>query len=490
MKISANYITHSSIGIWSKKQVLSYISIILLMTILALLQGDSRAVYVFIAIQAIGVLASREKTGSISVFSIITICYFFAFPFTELVPSLSSNLLRSIWVNDLRYGLDWAYLGFSSMLLGYLTGSSIRTTSNKKISSFERQVKVVKVLGLISIAAWFYQFYTLGLRVVFISDGAGPTDLGKSTLLQIIHLMRELRYPYMAAFVLLSLRKNTDTFLKAIFVIISIQLVLDTVTLGSKGVLVNALVAGTVALLVGRVVFELKHYFYGLIVLATIWLSFLVITEYRQIIIGNYFNKSSSLNITVQLDAASNALSNVALKLTNGRNENARLATEDLFSRLGASTQGFSNLLSQTKRISPMEYPLGTILVPVHALIPRSVFPNKPIFFGSGRNASEYYGKTFGGISVTLPGSFYYNLGYPGIIVGMFFVGAFVSVLNKKCNNSNGTILPLVILTSAVVQLADVGTTFQDMATNLVRLMVLIKILEYFVSLKMNKRMA
>lgn len=65
--------------------------------------------------------------------------------------------------------------------------------------------------------------------------------------------------------------------------------------------------------------------------------------------------------------------------------------------------------------------------VPLWSLIPRALWPDKPLVGGGGQVVSEFTGLTFaGGTSVGAgnPFEFYINFGWPGVIIGFLLLGA------------------------------------------------------------------
>ena len=131
-----------------------------------------------------------------------------------------------------------------------------------------------------------------------------------------------------------------------------------------------------------------------------------------------------------------------------------------------------------TGRDPPYENALESFLVPVYSIAPRALIPEKPEFFHSGRNAREYYGWSYGGMSVTLLGSLYFAWGYVGIILGMAFIGGLLAYLVKQVRFSS-IYSPnwLILFVTLFVLLMDVGVIFQAITTNIIRVTLVLWLL-------------
>ncbi|RJR31822.1 MAG: hypothetical protein C4576_31295 [Desulfobacteraceae bacterium] len=76
-----------------------------------------------------------------------------------------------------------------------------------------------------------------------------------------------------------------------------------------------------------------------------------------------------------------------------------------------------------------------------YAFIPRAIWPSKPViaqgqWFAQKLGLGSFLSGSTGfsnSINMTLPGELYLNFGWPGVVVGCFVVGGFVSVLWRLC---------------------------------------------------------
>jgi hypothetical protein len=152
--------------------------------------------------------------------------------------------------------------------------------------------------------------------------------------------------------------------------------------------------------------------------------------------------------------------------------------SEDIFNRL-ALIASFSSVLQVTNGIPPYENAVDSFLIPIYTITPRSFFPDKVQFFGSAELASQYFGWKFGGISVSLLGSFYWAWGYIGILLGMMSMGAVLAYIfgNAKNNNKNN-ILFQALFVPITLLLMDTGKTFQEIYFELIRITIIFIIIE------------
>lgn len=83
-------------------------------------------------------------------------------------------------------------------------------------------------------------------------------------------------------------------------------------------------------------------------------------------------------------------------------------------------------------------YTLGQFIFPFIFMIPRRILVSKPVELGrivatTFQNFSENIN---GGFAATPMGEFYYDFGFLGIILGMFFIGVILSVSQKMLSNN------------------------------------------------------
>jgi hypothetical protein len=137
---------------------------------------------------------------------------------------------------------------------------------------------------------------------------------------------------------------------------------------------------------------------------------------------------------------------------------------------------------------SPYENAYASLITPVFSVLPRFLLPNKVHFFDSGDFATKMVGWSHGGISITTPGSFFWAWGTQGIIAGMAGIGITFAWLRSRIREDNSqTIIWRTIMILAVVDLLDVGITFQAVIITATRTLILLQLLRWGVRKSMSK---
>jgi hypothetical protein len=136
---------------------------------------------------------------------------------------------------------------------------------------------------------------------------------------------------------------------------------------------------------------------------------------------------------------------------------------------------------------SPYENAYASLIAPAFAVLPRALIPEKVSFFGSG-DFAKLVGWSHGGISITTPGSFFWAWGTLGIIAGMAGIGITFAWLRSRIREDNSqTIIWRTIMILAVVDLLDVGITFQAAIITATRTLILLQLLRWGVRKSMSK---
>lgn len=81
----------------------------------------------------------------------------------------------------------------------------------------------------------------------------------------------------------------------------------------------------------------------------------------------------------------------------------------------------------------------STLFEALLALVPRAVWPDKPVSAGSGDLVSRFTGWRFGedtSVGIGQVMEFYVNFGTPGVVVGFFVLGAFMTWLDRRARQS------------------------------------------------------
>lgn len=103
------------------------------------------------------------------------------------------------------------------------------------------------------------------------------------------------------------------------------------------------------------------------------------------------------------------------------------------------SSSTFDSLYFFWKVVKELDitYSMGQFIFPLIFWIPRSVFITKPTELGRivAIVFRKFNNSIVGGFAVSPMAEFYYDLGYIGIILGMFFIGFIISIIQKVINN-------------------------------------------------------
>lgn len=156
-------------------------------------------------------------------------------------------------------------------------------------------------------------------------------------------------------------------------------------------------------------------------------------------------------------------------------------ASPDLLARFSHVTN-----LGLVFKVSGQESPkygfMETFFTPIYALVPRDLMPSKLVFFNSGDMAGMM-GWSFGGLSITYPGSIYWSLGYAGIVPLCFVTGWLVFGIHNASISGRFRALARFALLPLILLVLDVGAEFHSTVINLVRYFVFGALLMLLVNL-------
>jgi len=278
-------------------------------------------------------------------------------------------------------------------------------------------------------------------------------------------------------------RSSRDKTLKILFYIILFIHILFCIGGGSKLYIISLLLCFTFAGSFTKTKITIKLFFTAVIIVGLIYITFLVIGNYRFIAKKAYTYQTETdiiSSIKSQGDMFFQAIERSIEKSATFDEYEETTITNNIFSRLcyiGSITQ----LFSITRGNPPYEHAIETILVPLFSLLPRDIY-NKPEFFHSGLFA-KLLGWDFGGYSVTLIGSLYWAWGYIGILFGMFIVGiifANIAVKSRYPSLYGARNKVLFILLS--LALINPGHIFQSITTELIRMWVFLHSLCFLIT--------
>jgi hypothetical protein len=430
--------------------------------------------FLLVAFVLLGI--SRRGGFFLSAAMLVIVAYVFAYPLEVLFDDFYSGP-RPISLESLEYGTLWALRGFCAFAIGYTLVLSLPRNPKAEISGDAEWVRgrisytvyILTAIGWLVALSWALSVALFGISLTFVEGDSVSVESAAGTLQQALGLVGSLRQPFLLGFLILYYWRMTDRHLSLLFWILVGISVVEIVTIGSKASIIRGVV---IVLLAGSVLpirLNLRQAAIGAGALLVFYGAFLIITEYRALILAEHYAGRNVFDIAVQTEAFGQALMASAPFVDANEGRETEVKAKDVFSRLGHGTT-FSDLLEHTGRMSPYEHAWESVLAPVYAVVPRFLLPDKPEFFSSGSNASEYYGWKYGGISVTLLGSFYYAWGYAGIVLGMACIGGWLAFVETKARRRR-ILSPhwLILLVITVFMLLDVGVTFQPILINLVR---------------------
>lgn len=434
------------------------------------------AAWLFLVVAFILVGVSRRSEYFLSAAMLVIVAYVLAYPLEMLFYDFYSAR-QWIRLEDLEFSTLWALRGFCAFAVGYSIVLVLFPSPKKDIrhdiawlrGRISYTIYLLTAIGWLVAVSWALSVALFGISLTFVEGEGVAAESAAGTLQQLLSLIGTLRQPFLLGFLVLYYWGMTDRHLTLLFWALVGITVVEIVTIGSKASVIRGVV---IVLLAGAVLpirLNLRQAATGAAALLAFYAAFLVITEYRARILDDYNAGLNVFDITVQAEAFGEALM-ASVPFSDAREtRETEVKAIDVFSRLGHATT-FSDLLEHTGRVPPYEHIWESFLAPVYAIVPRVLLPDKPEFFHSGRNASEYYGWRYGGISVTLLGSLYFAWGYVGIIFGMSSMGGWLAFVEARARRGN-ILSPhwMVLLVITVLMLMDVGVTFQPILTDLVR---------------------
>lgn len=471
-----------------KRTIYTYLLAALVLFSALDLNGYLSAVLFFVIA---GLLWLVDKSSKVLIppVAFVIVAYAMGFPMMIIWPDLYSMLLSQVSPYVLEYAMLWAVRGFGAFAFGYVLvgyfGKGMRIRSWQGGGFYIGRIcylhYVLTSIGWLAMMSWVASVIFFGISLAFIEGKGVGIDTGAGTLQQILTLLANLRYPFFFGFLLLRFWKQTDRHLSFLFIGLLLISSVEIITVGSKGSIIRVMVVVLLALTFLPVKLNLKQIIAGALAIIAVYGSFAVITEYRSIMQKELHSGGDVFNFSVQAEAFRAAMVASLPFSESASDRRTVVSQEDVLSRFGAGMLSFANLMKFTGRHPPYEHAWESFLVPIYSIAPRALIPEKPEFFNSGRNAREFYGWAYGGISVTLLGSLYFAWGYAGIIFGMAFLGGLLAYMVRQVRlfglYSTHWLILLVVL---MVPILDVGETFQALTTGIIRVAVILWLLHIF----------
>ncbi len=441
--------------------------------------GGVQAAVLLICISSALWLFVKQDNVVIPAVVFVAVAYILGYSMPMLFPSLYPSLWNKVSSSALEYGMLWSVRGFGAFALGFALVEYHKKRSSRQGWIGETLVKnyscytffILTSIGYISLIAWFVTVTLFGVSLVFMEGDVVDANTAGGTLLQMLTLLINLRYPFFVGYLILYNCKQTNSKLFFLFVALICVSVFEIIVIGSKGSIIRLMMMGVLAHSFLHIKLNFKQIVRILLMLIAVYGSFSVITEYRSIMHAEYKLGKNVLDFEVQLESFKSAFL-LSLPFSESFEERqTKVDSSTTLSRFGAGIFSFANLLEFTFRRPPYVHAFESFLVPIYSLLPRFLMPEKPVFFDSGSYARAYYGWSYGGISVSLLGSFYYAWGYAGVVFGMMFLGCFLAYVAQQAIFSNKyAVIHLILLVFLLLSLTNVGETFQSVITNFIRI--------------------
>ncbi len=437
------------------------------------LDGKQAAIY-FLIVILLFLFTLNWQRSTIQPVLLVLFAYTIAFPVLVLFPDSYPSLWFSTLPRAIDYGMLWSLRGICAFVVGY----ALVEVNYKFSGTKQSDERVSYSLFITSAIGWLSLFGTLllslfGFGLTFIESSAEAMPEGFG---QLFYFLALLRKPYMVLYLVLRYYRLTNIRLTTLFLVHLGLSILEIAVVGSKTPIIQLILVFILSTSFLPVRLNLQQILKGIISVFLVYMAFMVVSEYRVLMRDADSAGENVFSVNTQIGYFQVAVFR-SIPFSDAGLERATVDDkgEAMMNRLGAGQFSFSNLLEMTNRNSPYENAKESFLVPIYSVIPRLFYPEKPLFFSSGTFAKRYFGWSFGGISVTVPGSFYYAWGYPGVIIGMFILGAALSY----CFNhvSAVRVFPphgIIIFTLFFLELMNVGVTFQAISTNFFRVLVTI----------------
>ncbi len=145
------------------------------------------------------------------------------------------------------------------------------------------------------------------------------------------------------------------------------------------------------------------------------------------------------------------------------------------------SLRAFALVRSKTPSAIPHERGKNYLIAPLFNVVPRILWPSKPVLNIGQQTYRDYYGGLSNTTSVTrtLPGDFYVNFGVGGVFIGMLLLGVVVAVLRRSFVNKR-LVTGLLIYTLGFFTLLDYEADFASLLAGLPRILVAVMLLAWF----------
>jgi hypothetical protein len=425
------------------------------------------------------------KLGRFDTLMVVGLTYFSNFPLAFLTRfRTNSSWFAHLSESNVDYAMLWSYRGFACLIVGYLfsyrlfrQAASVEKKPRPRIHPFAKHnVTFIVLLGLLTTVAGTANILLhQGAPLVFYETGLN-TGTGSRTLyvaVNYLYLLGVGSLFLMATFWRRGLRMRGVTALFSLNLCLYLVIAMGS---GSKGAFMSLLVALAVPVFLEKARPSAKTFVVSALTATAVYGVFAVVGAYRDLVrslpppegvgaVETIRNQLTTFRLAAGL-SFDRATEELGLSPAAGyANETVADAAQQ---RLGSSLFEFASILQISDRISPYDNPFWTLLSPLITAVPRSLFPGKPTFFGPGDHA-RVYGWSYGGLSISLPGSLYWTWGIEGVCVGMGFLGLLLGYLTRRAGRRVRTAptVGAVLVFQLILALLDTGNTIQAILATL-----------------------
>jgi hypothetical protein len=448
------------------------------------------------------------KLGRFDTLMIVGLTYFSNYPLAYLTRfRVGSNWFAHLSEANVDYAMLWSYRGFACLVVGYLfslrvfrRAATVKRTPRLRMHPFDKHnVTFLVLLGLLTTLAGAATIVLhQGAPLVFYETGSNA-GTGSRTLyvaLNYVYLLGVGSFFLMATFWRRGVRMLGVT---ALFCVNLGLYLLIAMGSGSKGAFFSILVALAVPVFLEKARPSAKTFVVTALSVTAIYGVFAVVGAYRDLVrslppvegagaVETVRNQLTTFRLAAEL-SLDRAMEELGVAPVGGSPSETIADTAQ--QRLGSSLFEFASMLQISDRISPYENPFWTLLSPLITAVPRGLFPGKPTFFGPGEHA-KIYGWTYGGLSISLPGSLYWTWGIEGVCAGMGLLGFLLGLLTQRAVRRvrTASTVGTVLVFQLTLTLLDTGITVQAVLATLTANTLILMLLHMAAGLEEVQRVA
>jgi len=331
---------------------------------------------------------------------------------------LYARLYGDYWY--LVLALLYVALGTLALWLGYRYASCIRIPKlgkNLRLSLMQRDfgIRGVAVLSIYAACVGTRLFQILTGQFAYLQDPGNVEYLSIRQWLNYSSQMWVVVLPAVALTVFKGRLPRIGSIILFLMVLVEVAF---TFIGGIKGAIFYLIM-----ILLGCKFYTGRPFkwFHGIVLGVLFILVFPINNLYRQLIVSGMVDTRSVIDTATTIITLAGET-----WLSRPISENLEVFLTSIIGRQSMLIQSISLAAITTPETIPFRYGHDYFLLPLYILIPRVIWPSKPILSGSIQFSIDYAGQsidTTHSTAVTPFGDLYLNFGLPGIIGGMFLLG-------------------------------------------------------------------